>query len=130
MVSHDSSDHQLFPKIWSRFIQGFYSELPVFRASHLINTVASAVFGLIYIYLWKGVTPVSGFNDYSALTIVQYISFNQTTLWFTQFGVRTQVRIVDAVRSGNIATELIRPMDYLWYMMSSSFGWQSAHFSK
>ena len=40
--------------------KGFSQNLQ-YSASHLINTVASAVFGLVYIYLWKTVTPAAGF---------------------------------------------------------------------
>lgn len=102
--------------------KGFVRNLQ-YSASHLINTVASAVFGVVYIYLWKNVAP-QGFADYSAAAVVQYICLNQTTLWFTQFGIRTHVHIRDSVRSGNIATELARPMDYFSYRVSSDYGSQ------
>jgi ABC-2 type transport system permease protein len=94
----------------------------VYLASHGINTVASAVFGLIYISLWRSVVPPSGFGDYSQVTIAQYIAFNQVILWFVQFGIRMHVRISQAVRTGNIAEELLRPVSYFWYRMSQEAG--------
>lgn len=103
--------------------KGFLQNLQ-YSASHVINAIASAMFGLIYIYLWKSVTPPQGFCDYTPLTIVHYITFNQTILWFTQFGIRTHRKIADSVRSGNIATEFIRPQDFFSYRVASDFGSQ------
>lgn len=103
--------------------KGFSQNLQ-YSASHLINTVASAVFGLVYIYLWKTVTPAAGFSDYTAETMVHYIIFNQTILWFTGFSIRTHMRIRDSVRSGNIATELARPMGFFAYRVASDYGSQ------
>lgn len=101
--------------------KGFVQNLQ-YSASHLINAVASAIFGVIYIYLWRSVTPVSGFGDYTPLLITYYISFNEVTMWFTQFGIRVHVRIRDAVRSGDVATELARPIDFFSYRMASEYG--------
>jgi ABC-2 type transport system permease protein len=94
----------------------------VYLASHGINTVASAIFGLIYISLWRSVVPPGGFGDFSQATIVQYVAFNQVILWFVQFGIRMHVRISQAVRTGNIAEELLRPIGYFWYRMSLEAG--------
>jgi ABC-2 type transport system permease protein len=109
-------------KYWVLASKGFVQNLQ-YSASHLlINTVASAVFGVIYIYLWRSVTPVSGFGDYTPLLITYYISFSQTTMWFTQFGIRVHVRIRDAVRSGDVATQLARPIHFFSYHMASEYG--------
>jgi ABC-2 type transport system permease protein len=103
--------------------KGFSQNLQ-YTASHLINTFASAVFGLVYIYLWKTVTPVGGFADYTAETMVRYVIFNQTILWFTQFSIPTHRKIRDSVRSGNVATELARPMGFFAYRVASDYGSQ------
>jgi ABC-2 type transport system permease protein len=108
-------------KYWVLASKGFIQNLQ-YSASHLINTVASAVFGVIYIYLWRSVVPSSGFGDYTPLVMTHYISFNQTTMWFTQFGIRAHVKIRDAVRSGDVATELLRPVDFFSYRMASEYG--------
>jgi len=94
----------------------------VYLASHGINTVASAIFGLIYISLWRSVVPPAGFSDYTPLKITQYIAYNQVILWFVQFGIRVHVRISQAVRTGNIAEELCRPMNYFWYRIAQEAG--------
>lgn len=103
--------------------KGFAQSLQ-YSASHLVNTMASVVFGLIYIYVWRAVTPESGFGAYSSSVIAQYICINQTTAWFTQFGMKIRQRMVQSVRSGRIAVELARPMDFFWYNMSFEYGGQ------
>ena len=111
----------LVRKYWVLACKGFRQNLQ-YSASHLINTVASAIFGVIYIHLWRSVTPVAGFADYAPSTITQYIAFNQVTMWFTQFGIRIQARIRDAVRSGDVATELLRPVSFFAYRVSFEYG--------
>ncbi|MEX0974214.1 MAG: ABC-2 family transporter protein [Bacillota bacterium] len=108
-------------KYWVLASKGFAQNLQ-YSASHLINTAASAIFGVIYIYLWKSVTPPTGFGGYTPFLITSYISINQTTMWFTQFGIRAHTKIREAIRSGNIATELARPMDFFSYRVVSEYG--------
>jgi len=108
-------------KYWVIASKGFKQNLQ-YSASHLINSVASAVFGVIYIHLWKSVVPASGFADYTPAAITQYLVFNEVTMWFTQFGIRIQNRIRDAVRSGDIATELVRPVDFFAYRVAFEYG--------
>ncbi len=108
-------------KYWVLATKGFVQNLQ-YSASHLINTVASAIFGVIYIYLWKSVTPPQGFGDYTPFLITSYIAVNQTTMWFTQFPLRVHVKIRDAIRSGNVATELTRPVDFFWYRITTEYG--------
>jgi len=108
-------------KCWVLASKGFFANLQ-YSASHLINTVASAIFGVIYIYLWRSVTPPSGFDVYTPYLITSYIAINQVFMWFTQFGLRAHSKIREAVRSGNIATELSRPMDFQTYRVSSEYG--------
>jgi len=108
-------------KYWVLASKGFAQNLQ-YSASHLINTVASAIFGVIYIYLWRSVTPPTGFGEYTPFLITSYIAVNQTVMWFTQFGIRAHAKIREAVRSGNIATELARPMDFFAYRVSNEYG--------
>ena len=110
-------------KYWVLGSKGFLQNLQ-YTASHLINSAASAIFGLVYIYLWKAVTPGEGFADYTVETVVQYVMFNQVILWFTHFAIRTHGRIRDSVRSGNVATELARPMGFFAYRIASDYGSQ------
>lgn len=103
--------------------KGFAQNLQ-YSASHIVNSIASVIFGLIYIYVWQAVTPESGFGPYTSSIIVQYICFNQTIAWFTQFGMKIRHRIAQSVRSGRIAVELARPMDFFWYHMAFEYGAQ------
>jgi len=108
-------------KYWVLGAKGFAQNLQ-YTASHLINTIASAVFGVIYVYLWKCVTPSSGFADYTPAVMMHYVILNQTTMWFTQFGIRVHIKIRDALGSGNVATELMRPMNFFAYRMTYEYG--------
>lgn len=108
-------------KYWVLASKGFVQNLQ-YTASHLLNTIASAVFGVIYICLWKSVTPSSGFGGYAPMTMVHYVTLNQVTMWFTQFGIRVHAKIRDAVRSGNIASELMRPLDFFSYRVATEYG--------
>ena len=103
--------------------KGFAQNLQ-YSVSHIVNTIASVVFGLIYIYVWQAVMPESGFGQYTSSIIVQYICVNQTIAWFTQFGMKIRHRIAESVRSGRIAVELARPMDFFCYRMAFEYGAQ------
>lgn len=111
----------LLRKYWVLAAKGFVQNLQ-YSASHLINAVASAIFGVVYVHLWKSVTPPGGFGEYTPAVMVHYVVLNQTTMWFTQFGIRIHIRIRDAVRSGNIATELMRPVDFFTYRVATEYG--------
>jgi ABC-2 type transport system permease protein len=88
----------------------------------LVNSVASAIFGVLEVYFWLNITPPQGFADYAPITIVHYLTINQAFVWFTQFGIRVRNRVRDAVRSGNVATELMRPVDFYAYHLATEYG--------
>lgn len=102
-------------------IKGFIENLQ-YSASHLVNSVASAIFGVLEVYFWLNVMPVEGFADYTSLTIVHYVTANQAFIWFTQFGLRVQKKMRESVRSGNVATELMRPIDFYAYQLATDYG--------
>jgi len=102
-------------------IKGFIQNLQ-YSASHLVNSVASAIFGVLEVHFWLNVTPPQGFADYAPITIVHYLTFSQCIVWFTQFGIRVRNRVRDAVRSGNVATELMRPIDFYAYHVATEYG--------
>lgn len=110
-------------KCWTVAAKGFQQNLQ-YSASHLISTVASAVFGVIYVYVWKSVTPPQGFAGYTVLDIVHYICFSQVIMWLSEFALRVHARIAEALRTGNVATELTRPMDFFTYHMATGLGSQ------
>lgn len=93
-----------------------------YRLSHLINNAASSIFGLVFIAIWTGVLsgkPVYG--PYDVKTMGYYIAICQSVLWMTTFlspGLNVQI----GVRSGAVSLDMIKPVHYLWYMLSQEFG--------
>ena len=53
-----------------------------------------------------------------------HICFNQVIAWFTQFGMGIRHRVAESVRSGKIAVELTRPMDFFFYKIAFELGSQ------
>ncbi|MDI4648890.1 ABC transporter permease [Cohnella hashimotonis] len=79
-----------------------------YTASHAVRTVASVIFGMIYISIWQGIGDQYALEGYGREGMVAYISFNQVILWltFTSHGLGLE----DRVRTGQIALDLIRPV--------------------
>ena len=93
------------------FIQNFGT------ASHL-NSVASAIFGVLSIPLLS--VTCRG----SCICQIMVYYYSQPGLHLVhQFGVKIHAKIRDAVRSGNIATELMRPVDFFTYRAATEYGW-------
>lgn len=78
----------------------------------------------------KATAPKNGFLDYTPEILVAYIAFNQTTLWLTQFGTRIRGSIAEAVRTGNISVELMRPCDFFLYRVAREPGKEALSSSK
>ncbi|SFB59286.1 ABC-2 type transport system permease protein [Cohnella sp. OV330] len=79
-----------------------------YTASHAVRTVASVIFGMIYISIWQGIGDQYALEGYGREGMVAYIAFNQVILWltFTSHGLGLE----DRVRTGQIALDLIRPV--------------------
>lgn len=108
--------------VYWRIIRKSFDRNLQYRLSHLINNVASSIFGLVFIAIWAGVLkgkPVIG--PYDAATMAHYIAMCQSVLWMTTFlspGLNVQI----AVRSGAVSLDLIKPVHYLWYVVSQELG--------
>ncbi|WP_400163400.1 ABC transporter permease [Brevibacillus sp. TJ4] len=93
-----------------------------YRLSHLVNNVASSIFGLVFIAIWTGVLQgKQAPGPYDAALMAHYIMFVQCVLWVTTFlspGLNVQV----AVRSGAVSLDLMRPVHYMWFVMSQESG--------
>jgi len=87
-----------------------------YRASHAINTVASAVFGLIYVSIWKGIGSTGGGSEYTLDNVIHYVAFNQAVLWITLF-LTNGLGIQQSVRTGQISLDLMRPV-HLFYQLT------------
>jgi ABC-2 type transport system permease protein len=92
-----------------------------YRASHAINTVASGIFGLIYVSIWKGVGTTGGASGYTLDNVIHYVAFNQTCLWITVFMTKG-LGIDQSVRTGQIALDLMRPVHLFYQLMSREWG--------
>lgn len=92
-----------------------------YRASHAINTVASAIFGLIYVSIWRGIGEPAAMTGYTMTQVVHYVAFNQAVLWITLF-ITNGLGIDRSVRTGGIALDLMRPAHLFYQLMSREWG--------
>lgn len=93
-----------------------------YRAAHIANNLASAVFGFIYIAIWQaaaGGAPAVG--DYDARTLAHWLAFNQVMLWVAVF-LPHGLGIPEAVQTGAIGLEMLRPLDYHLFVISRELG--------
>ncbi|MBU8711468.1 MULTISPECIES: ABC transporter permease [Brevibacillus] len=108
--------------VYWRIIRKSYRRNLQYRLSHLINNVASSIFGLVFIAIWMGVLRGKAVHGpYDAETMACYIAICQSVLWVTTFmspGLNVQV----GVRSGAVSLDMIKPVHYLWYTLSQEFG--------
>lgn len=91
-----------------------------YRSSHIINTVASTIFGLIYVSLWRGIAP-GGEDGYTVDHLVHYVAFNQVCLWVTLF-ITNGLGIPASVRTGQISLDLMRPVHLFYHTMFREWG--------
>lgn len=103
----------LAQKTYRRFLQ--------YRAGHMINNVASAIFGFVYIAVWQATSVPTTGGVYSRAGMAAWVAFNQALLWLTTFH-SPGLEIPGAVRSGAVSVELIRPVHYFLYVMSKGVG--------
>ncbi|NTU29070.1 ABC transporter permease [Brevibacillus sp. HB1.1] len=108
--------------VYWRIIRKSYRRNLQYRLSHVINNVASSIFGLVFIAIWTGVfSGKQVYGPYDVKTMGYYIAICQSVLWMTTFmspGLNVQI----AVRSGAVSLDMIKPVHYLWYMLSQEFG--------
>lgn len=92
-----------------------------YRGSHMVNNVASAIFGFIYVSIWIGVGENSSLGEYGVQGMVAYIAFNQATLWIVLF-LTNGLGIEQSVRTGQISLDLMRPVHLFYHLMSREWG--------
>lgn len=99
-----------------------------YRGQHMVNNVASAIFGFIYIALWRAVMagrPEGG--QFTAQSLTLYIATCQCLLWITTFD-HSGLQIARRVRDGTIASELLRPVGFAPLQLSQIMGHKSYNF--
>lgn len=108
--------------VYWRIICKSYRRNLQYRLAHLINNLASAIFGLVFIAIWQGVLEGKQAPEpYDASVMAYYVALSQSVLWMTTFlspGLQVQV----GVRSGAVSLDLMRPVHYLWYVLSQELG--------
>lgn len=93
-----------------------------YRVAHMVNNGASAIFGFIYIAIWYAATGGStGPGPYEARAMTHWVAFNQVMLWAAVFLTRG-LGIPEAVRTGTISIEMLRPLDYHLFVISRELG--------
>lgn len=93
-----------------------------YRGQHMINNVASAIFGFIYVAIWQAVAKGgTGEGGYDALILTHYILVNQCILWITTFD-RSGLLLARRVRDGAIGSDLMRPVGFMSLQMSQIYG--------
>ena len=85
----------------------------------------NVLFMLVYVYLWKalytGQTSVEGYDLNKILT---YIVVSQTLLTFT-FTLRVARIIEEKVRTGEVVTDLMKPVDFQLMILTTAVGTSS-----
>ena len=85
----------------------------------------NVLFMLVYVYLWKalytGRTSVEGYDLNKILT---YIVVSQTLLTFT-FTLRVARIIEEKVRTGEVVTDLMKPVDFQLMILTTAAGTSS-----
>lgn len=99
-----------------------YLRNTAYRWSHMVNNLASAIFGFIYISLWQAVAPVVSQGDpYTRTTMVGFVVMAQIFAWITLF-LPAGLGIQAWVRTGNIALEMARPVPFFPLVLAREAG--------
>ncbi len=96
-----------------------------YRFELWMELVINVLFMLVYVYLWKalytGQTSVEGYDLNKILT---YIVVSQTLLTFT-FTLRVARIIEEKVRTGEVVTDLMKPIDFQLMTLATAAGTSS-----
>lgn len=93
-----------------------------YKWSHMLNNLASAIFGYIYIALWQAVAPASSTTDpYTASTMTSMMVLAQVFAWVTTF-LPAGLGIQAGIRTGAIALEMARPVPFFPMVLAREGG--------
>lgn len=100
-----------------------YRRNTAYRWAHMINNLASAIFGFIYISLWQAVAPVTpaAGDPYSRQVMVDMMVLAQTFAWVTTF-LPAGLGIQNSIRTGTVALEMARPVPYFQMVLTRETG--------
>ena len=101
----------------------------VYRAELLTRAVSMVLFMGVFIALWSTAYSVSGREElagYSLAQIIWYLGMAETITLSTS---RIFIEIGEAVRSGDLAYTLIRPLRYPFFQVANSLGNSAPRFA-
>ncbi|MFP4345877.1 MAG: ABC transporter permease [Anaerolineales bacterium] len=101
----------------------------VYRAELLARAVSMVLFMGVFIALWSTAYSVSGREElagYSLAQIIWYLGMAETITLSTS---RIFIEIGEAVRSGDLAYTLIRPLRYPFFQVANSLGNSAPRFA-
>ncbi|MBM7568226.1 ABC transporter permease [Paenibacillus sacheonensis] len=92
-----------------------------YRGAHMVHNLASAIFGFIYVSIWVGIGQSQSLGTYGLNGMISYVAFNQVSLWVVSF-LTNGLGIEQSVRTGQIATDLMRPVHFFYQLMCREWG--------
>lgn len=93
-----------------------------YRWSHMINNVASSIFGFIYISLWTAVAPESSaITPYTRTTMTAFVVLAQVFAYVSAF-LPAGLGIHTAVRNGDIALQMSKPVPFFALVLARETG--------
>jgi ABC-2 type transport system permease protein len=98
-----------------------YSRNLQYRGAHMVHNVASAMFGYMYACIWIAIGENRPLGEYGVNGMISYIAFTQASLWVSGF-ITNGLGIPQAVRTGQISLDLIRPVHLFTHLMSREWG--------
>lgn len=92
-----------------------------YRGAHMVHNIASAMFGFMYACIWIGLGADHALGEYGTQGMVGYIAFTQAALWISSF-ITNGLGIPQAVRTGHISLDLMRPVHLFSHLMAKEWG--------
>lgn len=92
-----------------------------YRGAHMVHNIASAMFGFMYACIWIGIGADNALGEYGTQGMVGYIAFTQASLWISGF-ITNGLGIPQAVRTGHISLDLMRPVHLFTHLMAKEWG--------
>ena len=93
-----------------------------YRFELWMELAINVLFMLIYVYLWKALyTDRTSVEGYDLNGILTYIVISQTLLTFV-FTLRISRMIQAKVRAGEVATDLMKPIDFQMMTLATAVG--------
>lgn len=100
-----------------------FQRLLEYRWAHMLNNIASAVFGFVYMAIWSAAAPSGAApGGYTRELMLHYVALAQICAWVCLFGMGAGLGIPLAVRSGAVGQEMARPIGFFPYVISREAG--------